>query len=109
YPAINTRPAPILCWSSARQRLPDLRPVIACRLTPRAPAPALLPYTTLFRSASAKTTGATIIANFEIAEYYAAKGLKTHGMNPGRSEEHTSELQSREKLVCRPLLEKQNA
>src|SRR5690606_39287055 len=24
----------------------------------------------------------------------------------GRSEEHTSELQSREKLVCRPLLEK---
>src|SRR5690606_40941064 len=25
-----------------------------------------------------------------------------------RSEEHTSELQSREKLVCRPLLEKKN-
>src|SRR5690606_41451296 len=27
---------------------------------------------------------------------------------PGRSEEHTSELQSREKLVCRLLLEKKN-
>src|SRR5690606_39714342 len=27
----------------------------------------------------------------------------------GRSEEHTSELQSREKLVCRPLLEKKNS
>lgn len=26
---------------------------------------------------------ATIIANFEIAEYFAAKGAKTHGMNPG--------------------------
>jgi L-ascorbate metabolism protein UlaG (beta-lactamase superfamily) len=26
---------------------------------------------------------ATIIANFEIAEYFAAKGRKTHGLNPG--------------------------
>jgi L-ascorbate metabolism protein UlaG (beta-lactamase superfamily) len=26
---------------------------------------------------------ATIVANFEIAEYFAAKGAKTHGMNPG--------------------------
>lgn len=28
-------------------------------------------------------TGAPIIANYEITEYYAAKGAKTHGMNPG--------------------------
>src|SRR5690606_40377946 len=28
------------------------------------------------------------------------------GLSPGRSEEHTSELQSRENLVCRLLLEK---
>ncbi len=28
-------------------------------------------------------TGATIIANFEIAEYFSAKGAKTHGLNPG--------------------------
>jgi L-ascorbate metabolism protein UlaG (beta-lactamase superfamily) len=27
--------------------------------------------------------GATLIANYEIAEYFAAKGAKTHGMNPG--------------------------
>lgn len=27
--------------------------------------------------------GATLIANFEIAEYFAARGAKTHGMNPG--------------------------
>ena len=31
----------------------------------------------------AKANDATIIANFEIAEYFAAQGLKTHGMNPG--------------------------
>jgi L-ascorbate metabolism protein UlaG (beta-lactamase superfamily) len=31
----------------------------------------------------AKRTGATIVANYEIAEYFAAKGAKTHGMNPG--------------------------
>jgi L-ascorbate metabolism protein UlaG (beta-lactamase superfamily) len=31
----------------------------------------------------AKRCGATIVANFEIAEYFTAKGAKTHGMNPG--------------------------
>src|SRR2546421_11826342 len=29
-----------------------------------------------------------------------------HGLGPGRSEEHTSELQSRSDIVCRLLLEK---
>jgi L-ascorbate metabolism protein UlaG (beta-lactamase superfamily) len=31
----------------------------------------------------AKRCGATIVGNYEIAEYFAAKGAKTHGMNPG--------------------------
>lgn len=31
----------------------------------------------------AKRTGATIIANYEICEYFAKQGVKTHGMNPG--------------------------
>lgn len=31
----------------------------------------------------AKQCDATIVANFEIAEYFSAKGAKTHGMNPG--------------------------
>ncbi len=31
----------------------------------------------------ARANNATIIANFELAEYYAAQGLKTHGMSPG--------------------------
>lgn len=31
----------------------------------------------------ARRCGATIIANYEMAEYFSAKGAKTHGMNPG--------------------------
>lgn len=31
----------------------------------------------------AKANNATIVANYEIAEYFGAKGAKTHGMNPG--------------------------
>lgn len=33
--------------------------------------------------ALARRCGATIVANHEIAEYFAARGAKTHGMNPG--------------------------
>ncbi len=33
--------------------------------------------------AIAKRCGATIVANYEIAEYFAAKGAKTHALNPG--------------------------
>src|SRR3712207_9192334 len=36
----------------------------------------------------------------------AASSLEKNRMAPGRSEEHTSELQSRQYLVCRLLLEK---
>lgn len=35
--------------------------------------------------AIAKANHALIIANYEIAEYFAAQGAKTHGMNPGGS------------------------
>src|SRR3712207_8175546 len=34
------------------------------------------------------------------------EGMSVHGSRPDRSEEHTSELQSRQYLVCRLLLEK---
>src|SRR5436309_8867014 len=36
------------------------------------------------------------------------EGAKAGGLSVKRSEEHTSELQSRENLVCRLLLEKKN-
>src|SRR5476651_2844981 len=58
----------------------------------RPPRSTLFPYTTLFRSVS--TTGSTNNSALFPDDY------------PGRSEEHTSELQSRQYLVCRLLLEK---
>src|SRR5690606_15233826 len=39
-------------------------------------------------------------------EHHAVLHTIEHAVNPDRSEEHTSELQSRENLVCRLLLEK---
>src|SRR5690606_39924384 len=39
---------------------------------------------------------------------HRAAAARAPAARPGRSEEHTSELQSRENLVCRLLLEKKN-
>src|SRR2546430_13420541 len=66
----------------------------------RPPRSTLFPYTTLFRSG----TGLVYTATRKEAEAYAA----LLGVLPyhGRSEEHTSELQSQSNLVCRLLLEK---
>src|SRR5437868_8806338 len=60
----------------------------------RPPRSTLFPYTTLFRSIAAPPRGR--IANWQTAV----------SPPPTRSEEHTSELQSRFDLVCRLLLEK---
>src|SRR5216683_6575996 len=62
----------------------------------RPPRSTLFPYTTLFRSRSSNCSR-------------ARSGCRC-GSLPGRSrsEEHTSELQSRSDLVCRLLLEKKN-
>src|SRR5476651_1808677 len=44
---------------------------------------------------------------FSIAYWHSFRGLGSDPFGPGtRSEEHTSELQSRQYLVCRLLLEK---
>src|ERR1039458_8342783 len=62
----------------------------------RPPRSTLFPYTTLFRSARASTH-----------EPPAQLATQTPTGTPkGRSEEHTSELQSLRQLVCRLLLEK---
>src|SRR5690606_41772431 len=45
----------------------------------------------------------------EIIEHYTREAGVRNLERTIRSEEHTSELQSREKLVCRLLLEKKNA
>src|SRR6266511_5750319 len=58
----------------------------------RPPRSTLFPYTTLFRSPRSWRP--------------PAGRARWSGRRPSRSEEHTSELQSRENLVCRLLLEK---
>src|SRR3712207_7141023 len=75
----------------------------------RPPRSTLFPYTTLFRSDGAKgrLRHAWLAALAEdIAELHA-RGADVLVVSSGaRSEEHTSELQSRQYLVCRLLLEK---
>src|SRR5436309_7851476 len=86
----------------------------------RPPRSTLFPYTTLFRSTAQYGKGGSPSAT---------RGVRCHsdttssvrsssiprmwchcgnGHRESRSEEHTSELQSRENLVCRLLLEKKN-
>src|SRR3712207_7691050 len=99
----------------------------------RPPRSTLFPYTTLFRSQLAQTAGlfmAVVLAGQLVAAAVLYVGadvgwtatnmlradLLAHVLDldqnfhttrtPGRSEEHTSELQSRQYPVCRLLLEK---
>src|SRR5258705_1041976 len=67
----------------------------------RPPRSTLFPYTTLFRSAHLHG-----IADAVPIGPQPFAGLRTAGGRWGRSEEHTSELQSLRHLVCRLLLEK---
>src|SRR5690606_41885770 len=107
--------------------------LLPCFWRRRPPRATLFPYTTLFRSAgvierstlpppalspvglakaqtSADHHDGAVPKNVHIffGIYFLMTGL--HGIHviAGRSEEHTSELQSRENLVCRLLLEKKN-
>src|SRR2546429_2427903 len=76
----------------------------------RPPRSTLFPYTTLFRSLSEWSAD----AKHPEARRSKAKADQgecrnaSHGGRGRRSEEHTSELQSRLHLVCRLLLEKKN-
>src|SRR3712207_7831832 len=94
----------------------------------RPPRSTLFPYTTLFRSRGAGPDAADLDPHQPVAAQPAAGGERGGGLrdpalvHPGlpraapderprrrgrrRSEEHTSELQSRQYLVCRLLLEK---
>src|SRR5436309_9979279 len=83
----------------------------------RPPRSTLFPYTTLFRSTSAIRLLAPSSNVVEQALAHAGYGVCARALchfedaekaflTALRSEEHTSELQSRENLVCRLLLEK---
>src|SRR3712207_8723555 len=76
----------------------------------RPPRSTLFPYTTLFRSSSASSQPATLAGRSLLLVVARASTTSvrvgTCGGGLLRSEEHTSELQSRQYLVCRLLLEK---
>src|SRR3712207_6987007 len=83
----------------------------------RPPRSTLFPYTTLFRSVQLDLVGADPDAAAaelepELGPELTAKVAETlrelRVLADRRSEEHTSELQSRQYLVCRLLLEKKN-
>src|SRR3712207_8183427 len=84
----------------------------------RPPRSTLFPYTTLFRSGSAVGSSSFTISTdlaqasgviVSTAAWSAGASAivwNSNSTEPARSEEHTSELQSRQYLVCRLLLEK---
>src|SRR5688572_32101146 len=85
----------------------------------RPPRSTLFPYTTLFRSgADGRDAGDDHRVCEPRGERHLRIGQDPHvtvepdlgeeGVGTGRSEEHTSELQSQSNLVCRLLLEKKN-
>src|SRR2546430_7448932 len=67
----------------------------------RPPRSTLFPYTTLFRSREGAQQG-------EVGDALVETERRAFG-EVGRSEEHTSELQSQSNLVCRLLLEKKKS
>src|SRR2546428_6507124 len=69
----------------------------------RPPRSTLFPYTTLFRSA-----GKVVLLEPRAQRDLVVLHDEDQPGRAGRSEEHTSELQSRSELVCRLLLEKKN-
>src|SRR5436309_14567592 len=91
--------------------------LIFFKLISYSPISTIFPYTTLFRSPSdvrllhralhpgpARPRGAQTVFFLGEALFLSSSRSRRTGMK--RSEEHTSELQSRENLVCRLLLEK---
>src|SRR3712207_7615207 len=85
----------------------------------RPPRSTLFPYTTLFRSAARRDGGGVVVGGAGQVEQGGQGGedrVPADAPDPlggvgqvDRSEEHTSELQSRQYLVCRLLLEKKNS
>src|SRR5699024_12244031 len=106
-------------------------PSIFSRSAPPRPSPPRFPYTTLFRSRSGRRSQSTyprwalpnFMAGLFLMNSWLALSLSSPSLpeaievpaistptagEESRSEEHTSELQSRFDLVCRLLLEKKN-
>src|SRR5438874_8358914 len=78
----------------------------------RPPRSTLFPYTTLFRSFAQGQNTEHLLDQFgcggRLLPWASLSGGRGHRSRIGRSEEHTSELQSRRDIVCRLLLAKKN-
>src|SRR5947207_9169451 len=78
----------------------------------RPPRSTLFPYTTLFRSPDHRAHRRRLVRLTERPRHGRARRHRRPAERRcpvvGRSEEHTSELQSHSDLVCRLLLEKKN-
>src|SRR3712207_8016382 len=82
----------------------------------RPPRSTLFPYTTLFRSGCGVNLKSSVflisLSSFATSSaetsdsFLSSSSVRSSSSGDGRSEEHTSELQSRQYLVCRLLLEK---
>src|SRR5207244_11636960 len=102
----------ILITRHTRRSIPCLPPYLShraraflCSRVPRPLRSTVFPYTTLFRSPP-ETLYRLDGQPLRLA--FSQTGVESDGWAtaPGRSEEHTSELQSPDHLVCRLLLEK---
>src|SRR3712207_7586966 len=102
-------------WSYMKLRLGNI--VFFFLMIRRPPRSTLFPYTTLFRSIDLVIVDANHSYDFVKADTEKAFAMLRPGgiiiwddyvwdEHPERSEEHTPELQSRQYLVCRLLLEK---
>src|SRR5204862_6692365 len=101
----------LLCisWCSCPNRPHFLyTPVFFFLMLPRPPRSTLFPYTTLFRSSASLAPSAARYAATGPGTSRAIVFSSVQLHSQERSEEHTSELQSRRDLVCRLLLEKKN-
>src|SRR2546429_5862730 len=75
----------------------------------RPPRSTLFPYTTLFRSPDGSEPANGVTPAGGASRKATATGRRVRPRRSRRSEEHTSELQSRLHLVCRLLLEKKKS
>src|SRR5438552_7226345 len=83
-----------------------LAPFFFSLLLPQPPRSPLFPYTTLFRSSATSMSCSTAPGSCSTAPFSTPRRRTGTWASRSRSEEHTSELQSPDHLVCRLLLEK---
>src|SRR5699024_12601862 len=107
-------PAPTCCRARTLCPCPVWPGPFAASSGPRPPGSTVFPYTTLFRSGVGRVGGDGVDDGLQLLAHKDGDDGRGRLVGAqavvvaGRSEEHTSELQSRFDLVCRLLLAKNN-